>query len=170
MTLTQLLDAGALVSELTALNRDTAIRELTDALDAHGASSDPVAVAQQIIEREDILAHVTEMGAHMAARAEKFHDHPSVGDVRTFGLIMGIELVQDKTSRQPFPASMGFSKAVAGNMLKRGLNGSATTGCADNVNGDDIRFYPPLTITRQELDELMDIVDAALTETEAALL
>ena len=123
-----------------------------------------------IIEREDILANVTEMGAHMATRAQKFHDHPSVGDVRTFGLIMGIELVQEKRSRQPFPASVGFSKAVGSNMLKRGLNASATSGCADNVNGDDIRFYPPLVITREELDELMDIVEAALTETEEELL
>ena len=123
-----------------------------------------------IIEREDILARVTEMGNHMAKRAEGFRAHPSVGDVRTFGLIVGIELVQDKATRQPFPVSMGFSKAVARNMLKRGLNGSATQGCADNVNGDDIRFYPPLVISRGELDELMDIADAALSETEAELL
>ena len=55
-------------------------------------------------------------------------------------------------------------------MLERGLNGGATQGCADYVNGDDIRFYPPLTISREELDELVDIVDVALGETEAELM
>ena len=119
-----------------------------------------------IIEREDILAHVTGMAAHLAAEARRFLEHSSVGDVRTFGLILGIELVRDRERRQPFPAGVGFGRRVAGHMRERGLNAASTSGCADGVNGDDLRFYPPLTITRPELDTLLDIAEASLAAAE----
>ena len=123
-----------------------------------------------IIEREEILARVTDLAAHMESRAGRFREHPSVGEVRTFGLILGIELVQDRGSRRPFPASVGFGRRVAGHMRERGLNAGSTTGCADGVNGDDLRFYPPLTITRQELDGLLDIVEESLAAAEKEVL
>lgn len=123
-----------------------------------------------IIEREEILARVTDLAAHMESRAGRFREHPSVGEVRTFGLILGIELVRDRESRRPFPAKAGFSRRVAGHMRERGLNAGSTTGCADGVNGDDLRFYPPLTITRRELDNLLDIVEESLTAAEKEVL
>ncbi|MDP6126383.1 MAG: PTS sugar transporter subunit IIA [Candidatus Latescibacteria bacterium] len=89
MTLTQLLDAGALVSELTALNRDTAIRELTDALDAHGAISDPVAVAQQIIEREDIATTAIGGGIAIPHALTADLDHSAMAIGRSDGLSFG---------------------------------------------------------------------------------
>lgn len=123
-----------------------------------------------IIEREEILGRVTAMAAHLESQAGRFREHPSVGEVRTFGLILGIELVQDRESRRPFPAEAGFSRRVAGHMRERGLNAGSTTGCADGVNGDDLRFYPPLTITRQELDGLLDIVEESLAAAEKEVL
>jgi 4-aminobutyrate aminotransferase-like enzyme len=48
--------------------------------------------------------------------------------------------------------------------LERGLALSGTSGCADWVEGDDLRFYPPLIITREQVDEAMDIIDASLTQ------
>ena len=123
-----------------------------------------------IIEREEILARVTDLAAHLAHRSRRFLDRPSVGEARTFGLILGIELVQDRESRRPFPAEAGFSRRVAGHMLERGLNAGSTTGCADGVDGDDLRFYPPLTITRQELDNLLDIVEESLAAAEKEVL
>ena len=123
-----------------------------------------------IIEREEILARVTDLAAHLAHRSRRFLDRPSVGEARTFGLILGIELVQDRASRRPFPAAAGFSRRVAGHMRERGLNGGSTTGCADGVDGDDLRFYPPLTITRPELDNLLDIVEDSLAAAEKEVL
>ncbi|MCY3737626.1 MAG: aspartate aminotransferase family protein [Gemmatimonadaceae bacterium] len=123
-----------------------------------------------IIEREEILAHVCEMAAHLEHRSRCFLDRPSVGEVRTFGLILGIELVQDRERRQPFPAEAGFGRRVARHMRERGLNGATTSGCADGVNGDDLRFYPPLTITRPELDTLLDIVEESLAAAEKEVL
>ena len=123
-----------------------------------------------IIEREEILGRVTDLAAHMESQAGRFREHPSVGEVRTFGLILGIELVRDRESRRPFPAEAGFSRRVAGHMRERGLNAGSTTGCADGVNGDDLRFYPPLTITRQELDGLLDIVEESLAAAEKEVL
>ena len=123
-----------------------------------------------IIEREEILARVTDLAAHLEHRSRRFLDRPSVGEVRTFGLILGIELVQDRERRQPFPAAVGFSRRVARHMRERGLNGASTSGCADGVNGDDLRFYPPLTITRPELDTLLDIVEESLAAAEKEVL
>lgn len=150
-------DAGEVFNHIfTYVNNPLAMRVGIEVLD--------------IIEREEILAHAAEMGTHMESRAQALATHPSVGQVRAFGMMLGIELVRNKQTREPFPAGVGFSKAVARKMLERGLNGGATQGCADYVNGDDIRFYPPLTISREELDELVDIVDVALGEAEAELM
>ena len=50
--------------------------------------------------------------------------------------------------------------------MEHGLHVSATTGMADWVNGDDVRFYPPLIINREEIDAAIDILDEALGQVE----
>jgi adenosylmethionine-8-amino-7-oxononanoate aminotransferase len=123
-----------------------------------------------IFEREDILAHTVEMGHHMEKRAQELYAHPSVGEVRCKGMIMGVELVRDKKTKEPFPAELGFGKYLNKTLLARGLSTGLAAGVADWVNGEDLRFHPPLIITREQLDEVLDIIDEGLTETETALM
>ena len=123
-----------------------------------------------IFARENILAHTVEMGRYMERRARELYAHPSVGEVRCKGMIMAIELVRDKETKEPFPAALGFGKHLNKVLLDRGLSTGLATGVADWVKGDDLRFHPPLIITRAQLDDVFAIIDAGLTETENALM
>ncbi|MCZ6678987.1 MAG: aspartate aminotransferase family protein, partial [Candidatus Poribacteria bacterium] len=123
-----------------------------------------------IIEEENILNHVSQMGDYLLERAKvDFQAHPIVGEVRGLGLILGVELVQDRDTKAPFPASAGIHKRLNEILLDKGLSAAASGGVADWVNGDDFRFYPPLIITRSEIDDVLHIIDEGLSQVEDEL-
>jgi adenosylmethionine-8-amino-7-oxononanoate aminotransferase len=122
-----------------------------------------------IIAEEDILGHVAEVGAYLHTQAQGLKSHPMVGEIRGLGLILGIELVQDRETKKPFPASLNVNGRIGKILLEKGLSMAAFGGVADWVNGDDLRFYPPLIITRREIDAALEIIDAGLTELESVL-
>ena len=117
-----------------------------------------------IIEEEDIIEHVVQMGEYLAERAEGFKQHACVGDVRSKGLMMGIELVRDNKTKEPFAVEQGMSARGTSLALERGLSISGVPGVADLLHGDDLRFYPPLVITREQIDEAVGIIDEVLRE------
>ena len=122
-----------------------------------------------IIEEEGILEHVVEMGEYLLNRAEALKTHPIVGEIRGIGLMLGIELVKDQRTKEPFPASLAVNKRISKILLDNGLSVAAFGGIADWVNGDDIRFHPPLIITRRQLDDVLGIIDAGLTQLQEEL-
>ena len=125
------------------------------------------ATVLDIIEEEEIIEHVVEVGDYLAQRAQAFTAHACVGDVRTKGLMMGIELVRDKEQKTPFAPEEGASGR--GMALARGLSISGVPGVADWVRGDDLRFYPPLIISKEQIDEAVEIIDEVLGELDGLL-
>jgi adenosylmethionine-8-amino-7-oxononanoate aminotransferase len=89
-------------------------------------------------------------------------DHPNVGDVRGLGLMIGVELVRDRTSAQPFPRSDRVTERVVGAARESGLLLYSSTGCADGINGDLIMLGPPFTITDEERGAIVDRTTAAV--------
>ena len=126
------------------------------------ASSTTLSTVLDMIEEEGILDHVVQMGEHLQRRAQALREHAIVGEVRCKGLMMGVELVRDRATKEPFPAAQGVARRVAEMALEKGLHISATSGVADWVDGDELRFYPPLIIRREEIDEVLGIIDEAL--------
>ena len=84
-------------------------------------------------------------------------EHPNVGDVRGLGLMVGVELVADRTSKQPFPRAQGVAERVVGAAMERGLLLYSSTGCADGTDGDLIMFGPPFVITEEQIEEAVAI-------------
>ena len=80
-------------------------------------------------------------------------DHPHVGEVRGLGLMVGIELVQDRATKQPFPRTAEVVERVIQRAKDDGLILYSSTGCADGTNGDLVMLGPPFVITDAELDE-----------------
>ena len=122
-----------------------------------------------IIEEEGILEHVAQMGEYLQAGAATLEAHPSVGEIRGLGLILGIELVRDKATKEPFPASLEVYTRLGEILLDKGLSLLVSGGRADWVNGDDLRFYPPLIITRDQIDDVLRILDEGLGQVEDEL-
>jgi 4-aminobutyrate aminotransferase len=122
----------------------------------------PVSIASslatiEILKREGI-ANAARVGAVMMERLEGWkHSHPTVGDVRGRGLMIGIELVKDKATREPAAAQRNRVETLA---FERGL---MVLGCGEN----SIRLCPPLIVTESEAMVALDILEDALTQAES---
>jgi 4-aminobutyrate aminotransferase len=121
----------------------------------------PVSIASalatiEILKREG-MANAARVGAVMMERLKGWKDsHPSVGDVRGRGLMIGIELVKDKATREPAAAQRNRVETLA---FERGL---MVLGCGEN----SIRLCPPLIVSEEEAMVALDILEDALTQAE----
>lgn len=121
----------------------------------------PVSIAAalatvNVLEREGI-ANASRVGDMMMERLEGWkHTHPMVGDVRGRGLMIGVELVKDKATREPAGALRNRVEALA---FERGL---MVLGCGEC----SIRLCPPLIINEQQATVALDILEDALTTAE----
>jgi adenosylmethionine-8-amino-7-oxononanoate aminotransferase len=91
---------------------------------------------------------------------------PSVGDVRGLGLMAGVEFVQDKESRAPFPAELRVAERVMDACLERGLIVFPGHGTVDGTAGDHLLLGPPLVITASELVEMLAILEEGIAAVE----
>lgn len=109
-----------------------------------------------ILEREAI-ANAAKVGAKMKERLEGWKKtHPLVGDVRGRGLMIGVELVKDKQTREPVTALRNRVEALA---FERGL---MILGCGETT----IRLCPPLVLKEEEAMVGLDILEDALSQVE----
>jgi hypothetical protein len=84
--------------------------------------------------------------------------HPRVGDIRGTGLLLCIELVADRDTKEPFPRSEQTAERMLLRARENGLLLYPSTGNADGVNGDYLLIGPPLTVTDDEIDLIVDRV------------
>jgi 4-aminobutyrate---pyruvate transaminase len=134
---------------------------------AHGFtySGHPVACAValktlEIYERIDIVAHVQRVAPIFELRLKALGQHPLVGEARGVGLIGGLELVRDKSSRQSFDPRQGVGAKAVALAQEEGLIVRA-------VAGDTIGVCPPLVIDGAEVNVMFDTLEKALDRTYA---
>jgi len=110
-----------------------------------------------IIKEERLLENANKIGTHILKRLEELKDESGiVGDVRGKGLMIGMELVEDKESKKP--ASQKASEIMT-RSWKRGV---AVITCGAST----IRIAPPLIITRELVDSALDILFDCVKEVE----
>ncbi|WP_281855922.1 (R)-1-hydroxy-2-aminoethylphosphonate ammonia-lyase [Litoreibacter halocynthiae] len=106
-----------------------------------------------IIEDEGLVECAATLGTHAQDRLrETLGTHPNVGDIRGRGLMFGIEIVFDKDARTPAPE---LAEQIYYSCLSNGLSFKISAG---NV----LTLSPPLTISRNDLDEALSIVENAV--------
>ena len=109
------------------------------------------------IESHNLVVRARELGQHSLERLEGMQaKHSLIGDVRGLGLFLGIELVKDKQTRER--ASEEAEKVMYA-ALSRGVSFKLTMG---NI----ITLTPPLTITREEMDRALGIIEQCINEVE----
>ncbi len=122
----------------------------------------PVACAAALatiayIEDRGLLAHARALGEYALGRLRAMQAaHPLIGDVRGLGLLLGVELVADRATRE---RAADAAEAVMYAALSRGLSFKVSMG---NV----LTLAPALVITREEMDRALSILDEALAEVE----
>jgi adenosylmethionine-8-amino-7-oxononanoate aminotransferase len=93
-------------------------------------------------------------------------DAPAVGDIRGIGLMVGIELVADRETKQPFPRSEQITEKVLAAARERELLLYSSTGHVDG-DGDLLMFGPPFTISDAEIATAVERTDDAIAEVTA---
>ncbi len=138
----------------------------------HGGtfSHHPVACAAalatlHIIKKEKLVENAAALGPKLGRMLHNaLGDHPNVGDIRGRGLFWGIEFVQDKSSKSPFPAARHLAWKIWQRAFDKGLIVYYSQGCADGQNGDLIMLGPPLIVTEPQLVEMVAILAQAIRE------
>ena len=109
----------------------------------------------EVIEQEKLQANALKLGAYLKAGLERLQTrYPRIGDVRGQGLLLGIELVKDRATKEPATAACAAALESAREMgLLLGKGG---------LWGQTIRFAPPMCITPADADFILAVFDAAL--------
>jgi adenosylmethionine-8-amino-7-oxononanoate aminotransferase len=102
------------------------------------------------------------MGRVLHRRLQALRDLPLVGDVRGRGLLAGIELVADPTTREPLPRSARLAESLTEAALEEGLVVWPNIGHADGRNGDLVMLAPPFIVTEDQIDEILELLTRAL--------
>ena len=115
--------------------------------------------ALEIYQKRDMLGRVRAITPTFEALVAKLAEHPLVGNVRSKGLVAGVELVADKATKRPFDPKKGVAAQVVTFLQARGAILRAI--------GDTVAICPPLIISEAELTELFDRLTKALDDGEA---
>ncbi len=138
----------------------------------YNASATPCAAALAVVtalRERKLLERVTSMGAVLrSALEQRFAEHPHVGDIRGRGLLLGLELVVDRTTKSTFDPQRMLWAAIQREAFERGLVCYPMGGTADGTNGDHILLAPPFIIDDGHVGQIVDVlgqaIDAALAE------
>ena len=87
---------------------------------------------------------------------------PWVGDIRGVGLMWGIEFVEDKTIKTPFPPELHLSQKITDEAFRRGLVVYPGSGSVDGVRGDHMMLGPPFCITEEEINQMVELIAGAV--------
>jgi adenosylmethionine-8-amino-7-oxononanoate aminotransferase len=105
-----------------------------------------------ILEREQLVEASAVKGERLRALlGQALRDHPAVGEIRGRGLMVGIELVADRDTKEPFPRSASVAERVVAAARDDGLLLYSGTGLANGVDGDALLLGPPFVVTDEEL-------------------
>jgi adenosylmethionine-8-amino-7-oxononanoate aminotransferase len=102
------------------------------------------------------------LGPALERRLARLRDLPYVGDVRGRGLLAAIELVEDRETRAPFAREAHVAERLTAAALDAGLVVWPNVGHADGTRGDLVMLAPPFVITEEEIDMIVDRLEAAI--------
>ena len=124
---------------------------------------------QRVIRRDSLLANVRRQGEHLSRRlAERFGNHHHVGDVRGRALFQAIELVADRSAKEPFDPGLKLHARIKSEAMARGLMVYPMGGTVDGSSGDHVLLAPPFIVDGGTIDAIVErlgeSVDAALAQ------
>jgi adenosylmethionine-8-amino-7-oxononanoate aminotransferase len=124
---------------------------------AHTATCAAGVAVQTIVKRERLVEKVARDGIYLMDRLrEALGQRPYVGDIRGRGFFVGIELVADRETKEPFDPALQLYAKVRDQALENGLICYPAGGNVDGVRGDQVILAPPYIATRAELDEIVE--------------
>lgn len=115
----------------------------------------------EILEREGLVENSARTGAYLLEQLRGLQGHhPIIGDVRGIGLMTLVELVKNRETKEPFTEADDMTSRVGHRLIERGLLCRA---------GAQISIAPPLVANREDIDEIVDILDVTIGDVEREL-
>ena len=102
------------------------------------------------LESRKLFERVAPAGESLRAALAPLAAHPNVGDIRGLGLLLSVEFVKNKETREPSPKADNIAERIRQAALERNVLSYPTQGCVDGVNGDHVLLAPPFIITPAE--------------------
>jgi len=138
----------------------------------HATACAAALVVQEKLQAPETMVRVRELGGLLeSALQERFGNHPHVGDIRGRTMFRGIEIVADRTTKEPFDPALKLANRTKAEGMARGLMCYPAGGTIDGVRGDHILLAPPFILSDAEIgtlvDRLGDAIDAAIASVRA---
>lgn len=130
-------------------------------MSGHTLSANPQSCAISLaviryLEQNNIMNDVSEKSQYLFSGLRQLQQQfPFIGDVRGQGLLVGIEFVKDRNTKEPFLRTDAFTQKIIKTAMKNGLLLYPAGAGIDGINGDAIIISPPLTISLEEMDLLL---------------
>lgn len=144
-------------------------------MSGHTYSANPqsAAVALAVLEymeTENLVKNGRQMGDYLLNKLHQLQQTYSfIGDVRGKGLLLGVEIVADLATKYPFSQEKAVTPRLVELAQKNGLLIYPAAAGVEGVGGDAIIIAPPLSINKEEVDELITILELTLNELQAEL-
>ncbi|MDE3775531.1 aspartate aminotransferase family protein [Sinorhizobium meliloti] len=138
----------------------------------HATACAAAIAVQKVLRAPGFLDQVKTTGSVLSQRLnDRFGQHPHIGDIRGRGMMMTLELVDDRSTKAPFAPSYGVSSKIYQSAQARGLITHALSGTVDGHIGDHVVICPPLIATGDHIDTIVGLlgeaIDAALLDRRA---
>lgn len=143
-------------------------------LGGHTFACNPVGAAVglkvlDILKEEDLINKSGKIGALFLSKLQTLLEFDIIGDVRGIGLQCGIEIVQDKLTKKPFPSELNISKRIGEKSIEKGVVLYPGSGSLDGKSGNHILITPPFIISENELDEIVNVLKECIEEVSVEL-
>ena len=118
---------------------------------------------QKVFDESGLVERSAAMGRRLEEMLnERFGAHPHIGDIRGRAMFRGLEIVEDRESKEPFPPRWKLAARIKAKALEAGLICYPMAGTKDRFSGDHILLAPPFIIEERHMSELMDKLETAI--------
>lgn len=144
------------------ITRPEIARTMTNRVHLNTFGGNPVSMTQglatlAVIDADDIQGNARRVGAHLKDRLLDLAErHPLIGEVRGLGLMLGVELVRDRATKEP--ATTETAAVLEGCKVRGLLVGKG------GLSGNVLRIKPPMCLTTADADFVVECLDDVLTE------
>ncbi|HEY4353005.1 MAG TPA: aspartate aminotransferase family protein [Paraburkholderia sp.] len=129
----------------------------------HAAACAAALEVQKVIAEDRLLDNVKARGEQLRALLrERYANHPYIGDVRGRGLFVGVELVHDRATKEPFEPQHKLHALIKSEAMQRGLMVYPMGGTVDGKRGDHVLLAPPFICTEQQIATIVERLDGAI--------
>ena len=116
------------------------------------------------IEAHGLFERVAPAAADLRSRLARLESHPNVGEVRGLGLLIGVEFVKGKATRDPFAKAEGIAERVRQAAQEDNVLTYPTQGCVDGERGDHILVAPPFIVTPEKSELIARALGTAIAK------